>query len=268
MTDKNTPPHHQAAADGQRRPIPLRGLLREAGRILRLHQTLGMEEYPASPDLARFLAGSERTSPADPVRQTEAPPPSLSPASGEATLDDLVEDIRSCRRCSRHLDRRAPLAGTGGTGRNLLIIADAPSAEDDRTGLPFSDEAGKLLDRMLAAINMDRDAVSLTFLCKCHATAAPDQESASACLPFLLRQISALAPAVICAMGTKTAQILLHSSKSLSHLRGKAHDCKGIPLVATYHPDFLLKNEEMKKAAWVDLQLIQKLCQAGNRKSS
>jgi len=251
MPDENNPAS-QAGANDKHCSLSLQGLLQETGRILRLHQALGIEEYPLTPDLDRFLARPGKD------RQTAPLPPA--PASAAASFADLAGEIRACQRCSRHLDRRAPLAGTGASGRKLLIIADAPSGEDDRTGRPFSGEAGKLLDRMLSAINMDRDAVSLTFLSKCHGPVFPDQAAVAACLPFLLRQITALAPTVICAMGTKTAQVLLHSSKSLSHLRGKAHDCKGIPLVATYHPYFLLKNEEMKKAAWLDLQLIQKLC--------
>lgn len=259
MTNRNTPAS-QAAPSDDHLSLSLQGLLQEAGKILRLHQALGIDEYPCNADLDRFLARPGLAG------QTTAPP--LAPASGTTPLDDLAEDIRACRRCPRHLDRRAPLAGTGATGRKLLIVADAPSAEDDRTGLPFSGEAGKLLDRMLIAIGMDRDAVSLSFLSKCHGPASPDPAAVAACLPFLFRQITGLAPTVICAMGTKTAQTLLQSRKSLSHLRGTAHDCGGTPLVATYHPDFLLKNEEMKRAAWLDLQLIQKLCQAGNRKSS
>lgn len=263
MTDKETPPA-DPVLDGYCQRPSLQGLLLETRRVLRLHQGLGITHYPRTPELVRFLSGpsretqeEQRTGPVFPG----APP--NGPAS-EANHTGLLAEIRDCHRCPRHLGQHPPLAGTEGAEKKLLIIADAPTADDARQGLPFYGKAGELLQKMLAAIGMDRATVSLTFLCKCHSPELPDQEAVAACLPFLHRQITALAPTVICAMGTKTAQTLLHRAKPLSHLRGTAHEYRGIPLVATFPPDFLLKNVEMKKAAWLDLQLIRKLCARGS----
>jgi DNA polymerase len=114
---------------------------------------------------------------------------------------------------------------------------------------------------MLGAIGLSRDAVHLSLLTRCYAQEPPSKEAMDACLPFLLKEIMLVAPKVICAMGPLAAQKLLHTSKPLSQLRGRFHDFQGIPLIPTFSPEFLLKNPEMKKATWLDLQMIQKKIQ-------
>ncbi|MGV1099631.1 uracil-DNA glycosylase [Thiovibrio sp. JS02] len=238
-------------------------------KVLRFHHCLGIEEYPASPELRIFLqaqgkaapAKAQAPKPAPPVARTKATAPQPPRAATlPASLAGLAEEVASCRRCPRHKSRGQGICPPGPREGKLLIVGDSPSAEDDRLGIPFSGEAGALLDKMLAAIGMGRENVRLTFLVKCHGPEPPDAAAGEACLPFLLREIAAFRPRVICAMGPLASQKLLHSPKPLSHLRGRFHDLKGTPLMPTFSPDFLLKNPELKKAAWLDLQLIQKLC--------
>ena len=179
----------------------------------------------------------------------------------DTTLTELYAEIQGCQRCQLHQSRNTTIAGEGTTGVKLLIITDAPSAEDDSCGLPMSGEPGQLLDKMLGAIGLSRNAVHLSLLTRCHAPEPPGKAEVDACLPFLLKEIMLVAPTVICAMGPLAAQKLLHTSKPLSQLRGRFHDFQGIPLIPTFSPEFLLKNPEMKKATWLDLQMIQKKIQ-------
>jgi uracil-DNA glycosylase len=135
-------------------------------------------------------------------------------------------------------------------------------------GLPFQGEAGALLDKMLAAIGLNRELIYLTTLVKCVPATpeisaksgvipAPDPQQVRACLPILQQQIAALKPKLICTMDPLPAQVLLRSQRSLLQLRGRFHDYQGIPLIATLAPEYLRHNPEMKKAAWEDLQLIR-----------
>jgi len=150
-----------------------------------------------------------------------------------------------------------------------MIIADAPGKEEDLATVPFQGRGGELLDKMLNAINLSRDKVYITNLVKCFpgANTKPEKNEIRTCLPFLFRQIEIICPQVICAMGTLSSQVLLHSHRSLFQLRGRFHNfndlCSGklpdkIVLMPSLPPSLLLENPEFKKASWKDLQLIQK----------
>ncbi len=238
-----------------------------ARKILTLQKEAGIDAYPASPELSAFLRTVRETGRKEEKEPKKraiplTPPTAPSPvAYPPASLAGLAEEIAACRRCPRrqHCERPLFLEGPGKEGA-VLIVADTPAPGDAQQGQPMSGEAGVLLDKMLAAIGMDREAVHLTYLAKCPAPEPPEPAVREACLPFLLRELAALRPRLICAMGALAAQTLLHSPKPLSQLRGRFHDWKGTPLLPTFPPDFLLKNPELKKAAWHDLQLIQKLC--------
>ena len=243
-------------------------LLHEARKNIKLQQTLGINEYPASPGLNSFLqhrSAQPKTLPKTPApilekNQRSQPPPAV-PATA---LADLEEELHRCRRCQLGQARDQLVFGHGNSGNQLMIIGDNPSREDNNSGSPFSGEAGTLLDKMLAAIGLSRNDVYLTNLTKCYAQPAPSPDSITACFPFLLRQIEAVAPKVICTMGPLASQKMLNASEPLIRLRGKFHKVKDIPLMATFHPEFLIKNQEMKKAVWHDLQLIQKKLEKPN----
>ena len=257
-------------------PIPAETameFLQDVRQLVAFHQAIGIEGYPSTPELERFVAGGQPpVATAKPQTVTASKSkPSLAPSARQqvtsavmpdTTLLELYAEMQACQRCPRHQSRNKAITGEGATGAKLLIITDAPSAEDDRSGLPMSGEPGQLLDKMLGAINLSRDTVHLSLLTRCHAEEPPEKDTIEACLPFLLKEIMLVAPTVICAMGPLTAQKLLHTSKPLSQLRGRFHDFQGIPLMPTFSPEFLLKNPEMKKATWMDLQMIQKKMQA------
>lgn len=247
--------------------------LQDVRQLVTFQQAIGIEGYPRTPELDRFVAGPQQpaatTKPqtATPSKPKTPPTPSARQQAAAAvmpdtTLTELYAEMQACQRCPRYQSRSKAITGEGTTEVKLLIITDAPSAEDDLSGLPMSGEPGQLLDKMLGAIGLNRDAVYLSLLTRCHAPEPPEKEAVDTCLPFLLKEIMLVAPKVICAMGPLTAQKLLHTSKPLSQLRGRFHDFQGIPLIPTFSPEFLLKNPEMKKATWMDLQMIQKKIQA------
>ncbi|MDH4333155.1 MAG: uracil-DNA glycosylase [Desulfobulbaceae bacterium] len=250
---------------------PALEFLQDVRQLVAFQQAIGIDGYPRTPELARFIAGQQQ--PATPPRPQSAtasrPTTPLPPSTPHQTaalppnssLAELYAEMQGCRRCPRHQSRNKVITGQDTTGVKLLIITDAPSIEDDRSGLPMCGEPGLLLDKMLGAIGLSRDAVHLSLLTRCHAENPPGKEAVDACLPFLLKEIMLVGPKVICAMGILTAQKLLHTSKPLSQLRGRFHECQGIPLMPTFSPEFLLKNPEMKKATWLDLQMIQKKIQ-------
>jgi len=257
-------------------PIPAQAaldFLHDVRQLVAFQQAIGIEGYPRTPELERFVAGPQQPATAT-KPQTTVAPKSKTPQAPSArqqtatavmpntTLTELYAEMQACQRCPRHQSRSKAITGEGATEVKLLIITDAPSVEDDLSGLPMSGEPGQLLDKMLGAIALSRAEVHLSLLTRCHAPEPPDKEAVDACLPFLLKEIMLVAPTVICAMGPLTAQKLLHTSKPLSQLRGRFHDFQGIPLIPTFSPEFLLKNPEMKKATWLDLQMIQKKIQA------
>ncbi len=257
-------------------PIPAESaleFLQDVRQLVAFQQAIGIEGYPRTPELERFVAGPQQpvatAKPQTATAKTKAPlvPSARQQATSavmpDTTLTELYAEMQACQRCPRHLSRNKPITGKGATGVKLLIITAAPSAEDDCSGLPMSGEPGQLLDKMLGAIGLSRDTVHLSLLTRCHAPEPPDKKAVDACLPFLLKEIMLVAPTVICAMGPVAAQKLLHTSKPLSQLRGRFHDFQGIPLIPTFSPEFLLKNPEMKKATWLDLQMIQKKIQTG-----
>ena len=246
--------------------------LHDVRQLVAFQQAIGIEGYPRTPELERFVAGGQAPVPtAKPQAATAKTKAARAPsarqqgvptAMPDTTLTELYAEMQACQRCPRHQSRNKAITGEDTTGVKLLIITDAPSVEDDLSGLVMSGEPGQLLDKMLGAIGLNRDAVHLSLLTRCHAPEPPTKNEMEACLPFLLKEIMLVAPTVICAMGVLTAQKLLRTSKPLSQLRGRFHDFQGIPLIPTFSPEFLLKNPEMKKATWLDLQMIQKKIQA------
>lgn len=244
-------------------------LLRDLRGLVRLHRDFGIHDYPRTDALNHFLkAGPPPVQPQE-ARKTpagvhelappKAPTAPTAPASPVQTLREIETELGDCTRCSLHQSKERLLFGTGATAARLLIVGDFPTRDDETAGTPFGGEAGELLTRMLKAIGLERDAVYLTTTVKCRTpdSGPPQPEQIATCLPFLLRQIDAVTPRVICTMGPIATQTLLKEKTPLVRLRGRFHDYRGIALMPTFHPSFLLKNPEMKKAAWVDLQLIQ-----------
>lgn len=173
----------------------------------------------------------------------------------------LEEEVRACTRCALHRTRRQAVFGTGNRLADLMVIGEAPGAEEDRQGLPFVGRAGQLLNEMLAAIGLARDAVYIANVLKSRppGNRDPSPEEAAACEPYLRRQLALVQPRVILAVGRIAAHHLLRTEQRVGALRGRVHDYAGTPLVVSYHPAYLLRTPADKRKSWDDLRLAARL---------
>lgn len=172
--------------------------------------------------------------------------------------ETLREAVLHCTRCDLHRTRTQGVFGVGDRHAEWLIVGEAPGAEEDRLGEPFVGQAGKLLDAMLAAIGLKRgENVYIANVLKSRPpkNRDPSPQEVAACLPFLERQIELIQPKLMLALGRFAAQSLLVTDTAISRLRGQVHSYRGIPLVVTYHPAYLLRNPADKARAWEDLLL-------------
>jgi len=142
----------------------------------------------------------------------------------------------------------------------LVFVGEAPGADEDMQGRPFVGKAGQLLTRIIVAMGLQRQDVYICNILKCRppGNRNPKPEEIAACEPFLIRQLQAIGPKVICALGTFAAHALLKTDVPISLLRGRFHSYQGIPLMPTYHPAYLLRNPGAKKQVWEDVQQVMK----------
>ena len=198
-----------------------------------------------------------RPAPAEaPVRAS--PLPATEPPAGVAAMgwDALREAVRDCRRCGLCEQRKQAVFGVGSETAPWLFVGEGPGADEDEKGEPFVGQAGKLLDSMLAAMKLARGReVYIANVVKCRppGNRVPSPEEAAACAAWLDRQIELIGPRIIVALGKTAATRLTGSESSLASLRGRAHAYRGIPLIVTYHPAYLLRNLPDKAKAWEDL---------------
>ena len=174
------------------------------------------------------------------------------------TLDIVREDLGDCHRCRLAKGRRNIVFGTGSSAAALVFVGEGPGYEEDRQGEPFVGAAGKLLTKIIEAINLTRPQVYICNIVKCRPpkNRNPEPDEIKACLPFLERQLKAIKPKSICALGSVAARTLLETSDPISRLRGRFHVYKGIRLMPTYHPAFLLRNPEKKRDVWEDMKIL------------
>ena len=168
----------------------------------------------------------------------------------------LKARVASCTDCPLHEKRNQAVFGVGDENADWLFVGEGPGADEDAQGEPFVGQAGRLLDNMLAAISLKRGAnVYIANLIKCRppGNRNPEPSEALACEPYLHRQIELIAPKLIVALGKVAAANLLATDASIASLRGRSHRYRGIPLIVTYHPAYLLRNLPDKAKAWVDL---------------
>ncbi|PKL07223.1 MAG: uracil-DNA glycosylase, partial [Spirochaetae bacterium HGW-Spirochaetae-7] len=181
---------------------------------------------------------------------------------GDDSLEAIAAEAARCMRCRLSAGRTNVVPGQGSARPLVMVIGEGPGAEEDRTGLPFVGPAGKLLDRMLESIGLSRQTnCFIGNIVKCrppmNRDPAPDEQSA--CLPYLDRQIALLRPRAFLAVGRIPAQGLLGVKDGIGRLRGQTWQFRGVPLVATYHPSALLRDEALKRPAWEDLKLLRTL---------
>lgn len=182
------------------------------------------------------------------------------------SLDDIQAELRNCRRCKLWRRRKTIVFGEGDPHARLLFLGEAPGFEEDREGRPFVGAAGQLLTRIIQAMTLNRDDVYIGNIIKCRPpqNRNPMPEEINACRPFLERQIKAIDPEYICALGAVAAQTLLQTNRPISHLRGRFYDYRGFKIMPTYHPAYLLRYPEEKRAVWNDIQKLMKALEIKN----
>lgn len=179
----------------------------------------------------------------------------------DTTWESLRVQVAACTACSLHLTRKQTVFGVGDTQADWLIVGEAPGADEDERGEPFVGRAGQLLNAMLFALGLSRETVYIANVLKCRPpdNRVPTPEERSSCTPFLQQQIAWLRPKVILAVGATAAQHLLNTDTAIGKLRGQTWFYQEIPLIATYHPAYLLRRPTEKRKAWQDLQLAQRI---------
>ena len=176
------------------------------------------------------------------------------------TLESIDADLGDCQRCKLARNRNHIVFGEGSPRAKLVFIGEGPGFEEDRKGQPFVGAAGQLLSRIIEAIKLSRNLVYICNIIKCRppGNRNPEPDEINACFPFLERQIAAIRPDFIVALGTFAAQTLLETTTPISRLRGRFHDYKGIKVVPTYHPAYLLRNPDKKRDVWEDMKMLMK----------
>jgi DNA polymerase len=195
---------------------------------------------------------------------SSVPPPVLAPAPRSADApawQALRAEVSVCTRCELSRGRTQTVFGVGNTQAELLVIGEAPGAEEDRQGEPFVGRAGQLLNSMLRAMGNPRESVYIANLLKCRppGNRDPKPEEVASCLPYLQRQVELLQPRLIVAVGRIAAQNLLATDTPIGRLRGQVHRFgeRATPLIVTYHPAYLLRSPGEKRKAWVDLKFAR-----------
>jgi uracil-DNA glycosylase family 4 len=214
----------------------------------------------------RGRAGGESAAATEAVAAPEsvaapAQPPPSDPGARDATIGTmdwaaLKQAVPACTACGLHAGRKQAVFGVGDERADWLLVGEAPGAEEDRLGEPFVGQAGRLLDAMLAALELKRGQnvyIANVLKCRPPGNRNPAPGEVAQCTPYLLRQIALIEPRLIVAMGRFAAQTLLATDATIASLRGRVHRYAGVPLVVTYHPAYLLRNLPDKAKAWSDL---------------
>jgi DNA polymerase len=182
------------------------------------------------------------------------------PEAQTCSLPELEKQMQNCTLCRLHQGRTRLVFGEGSDQAELLFVGEGPGQEDDRQGRPFSGEAGELLTKIIQAMGLERQQVYLCHAVKCRSNEHrdPQEEEIACCLPFLEKQIAGIKPKVICTLGRIAAQALLGAEFRLTEQRGNWSTYRGIPLLPTYHPAYLLRKPSAKRQVWEDIQKIMK----------
>jgi DNA polymerase len=229
----------------------------------------------ATPESEQGAASAAVAVPESQITNDESPPPAAGQKPRITTHDSRITDssdrratimrmewpglketVASCVACPLHAKRNKTVFGVGDENADWLFVGEGPGAEEDAQGEPFVGQAGRLLDSMLAAIKLKRGAnVYIANVVKCRppGNRNPEPAEALACEPHLHRQIDLIKPKLIIALGKVAAANLLASDASVASMRGKVHQYRGIPLIVTYHPAYLLRSLQEKSKAWTDL---------------
>ncbi len=176
-------------------------------------------------------------------------------------LEELKSEMLACHKCSLAETRTHLVFGVGDPMANLMFAGEAPGRDEDLQGEPFVGRAGQLLTKIIEAIGLKRSDVYIANVLKCRppGNRSPLPEEIALCMPYLLKQIEIIQPKVLCALGTFAAQTLLNTKAPVGTLRGRFHDYKGIPMMVTFHPAYLLRNPNDKAKVWEDMKKVRDL---------
>jgi DNA polymerase len=233
-------------------------------RYLEFYQDLGIKTlYRQAPQAVSQPAPAPAPESPTPMPTAPALPP-LAPV-GES-LPRILEDIGDCRRCRLHEGRNKLVFGVGNAGSPVVFVGEGPGADEDAQGIPFVGRAGQLLTQMIEGtarkegITLRRDDVYICNVVKCRppGNRTPEPDEMEICGQFLARQLSAIRPKAICALGGTAARALTGHKEGVTKMRGKWMQWRDIPVMVTYHPSYLLRpyNEHAKREAWEDLKKL------------
>ena len=206
---------------------------------------------------------------ASPATSTPKAAPTVLPVIGGTSLFDeripgdnfqrIRDDIgANCTRCKLHKGRTKIVFGVGNPKAELVFVGEGPGRDEDQQGEPFVGRAGKLLTQMIEAMSLRREDVYICNVVKCRPpeNRLPEKDEITTCSPFLMRQVAAIQPKVICCLGSCASQTLLQTNQGISRFRGEWFDFRGSKLIATYHPAYLLRNPAAKGEVWKDLRKV------------
>jgi DNA polymerase len=173
-------------------------------------------------------------------------------------LEGIRTDLGDCQRCSLVAGRTHIVFGDGNPKARLVFVGEGPGADEDRQGIPFVGAAGQLLNKIIEAMKLSRDQVYICNVIKCRppGNRNPKPDEIAACRPFMERQLAAISPEVICTLGTFASQTLLDTDQPISGIRGRFHTYKNARVMPTFHPAYLLRNPDQKRAVWEDMKKI------------
>ena len=187
------------------------------------------------------------------------------PESASESLDAIRADLGDCTRCKLHTGRTNIVFGEGNPNASLMFAGEGPGADEDASGRPFVGSAGQLLDRIIESMGFRREDVYIANVVKCRppGNRAPERDEATTCQPFLHRQIAAVSPKVIVVLGNTPLESLLGFKGGITKLRGKFHEFKGIPVMPTFHPAYLLRDPSKKREVWEDMKMVKARLEEG-----
>ena len=227
---------------------------------IRHYHDLGIYDFyrrnPVDQSLGASVSGAAESSAS--LQAVDEPKEGV--ADSATALRVIREDMGECTRCRLHRGRKQIVFGVGNPRAELMFIGEAPGADEDEQGEPFVGRAGQLLNNMIKAMGLSRKDVYIANIIKCRppGNRTPERDECETCSPYLLRQIAAIRPRVIVALGAVAAKTLLAIPAAMSEMRGRWYEFRGVKLAVTYHPAFLLRDPRQKKEAWKDLQMVMK----------
>lgn len=204
---------------------------------------------------------TETLAPPEPIRITEKSTGLNESWQSSSNIVDLNKQICDCMKCDLGKTRTKFVFGVGNPNADLLVIGEAPGADEDAKGEPFVGRAGQLLNKILEAVQFKREEVFIANILKCRPpnNRRPNPGEVEQCEPYLWKQIELIKPKFILCLGLTAAQTLLKTEESLTNLRASIHNYHGVPTFVTYHPAALLRNPNWKRPTWEDVQKLRKM---------